>query len=239
MLGAVTDRTRLVVLDHVTSPTARRLPLVPSGPRAAGARRRRARRRGARTRHARRRPGPAGRRLLRRQPAQVVLRAARHRRAARRGPLAPGAAPAGGVVGRGRGLPAGLRRHRHRGPDAHGCRRRGPCGCSRVSGWTGCAGTTSSSPSPASSRSPRPCRFRAADLPRDSAREHAARAAARRAWPTRRPRPARCRTGSASRSAVEVAVTSFDGRGFVRLSAHAYNAPADYRRLAADLPGLL
>ena len=54
-----------------------------------------------------------------------------------------------------------------------------------------------------------------------------------------RPRRRRCRTGSASRSAVEVAVTSWDGRGFVRLSAHAYNAPADYRRLAADLPGLL
>jgi isopenicillin-N epimerase len=40
-------------------------------------------------------------------------------------------------------------------------------------------------------------------------------------------------------SAVEVAISSFDGRGYVRLSAHAYNAPADYRRLAADLPSLL
>jgi isopenicillin-N epimerase len=40
-------------------------------------------------------------------------------------------------------------------------------------------------------------------------------------------------------AAVEVAISSFDGRGYVRLSAHAYNAPADYRRLAADLPGLL
>ncbi len=40
-------------------------------------------------------------------------------------------------------------------------------------------------------------------------------------------------------SAVEVAVTCWDGRGFVRLSAHAYNAPADYRRLAADLPSLI
>jgi isopenicillin-N epimerase len=40
-------------------------------------------------------------------------------------------------------------------------------------------------------------------------------------------------------SAVEVAITSFAGRGYVRLSAHAYNAPADYRRLAADLPSLL
>lgn len=40
-------------------------------------------------------------------------------------------------------------------------------------------------------------------------------------------------------SAVEVAITVFDGRGFVRLSAQAYNAPADYRRLAADLPSLL
>jgi isopenicillin-N epimerase len=40
-------------------------------------------------------------------------------------------------------------------------------------------------------------------------------------------------------AAVEVAISSFDGRGYVRLSAHAYNAPADYRRLAADLPRLL
>ena len=40
-------------------------------------------------------------------------------------------------------------------------------------------------------------------------------------------------------AAVEVAISSFEGRGYVRLSAHAYNAPADYRRLATDLPGLL
>lgn len=40
-------------------------------------------------------------------------------------------------------------------------------------------------------------------------------------------------------AAVEVGVTSWAGRGFVRLSAQAYNAPADYARLAADLPALL
>ncbi len=40
-------------------------------------------------------------------------------------------------------------------------------------------------------------------------------------------------------SAVEVAVTCWQEQGFVRLSAHAYNAPADYRRLAADLPSLI
>jgi isopenicillin-N epimerase len=40
-------------------------------------------------------------------------------------------------------------------------------------------------------------------------------------------------------SAVEVAITSWAGRGFVRVSAQAYNAPADYRRLAADLASLL
>ena len=38
---------------------------------------------------------------------------------------------------------------------------------------------------------------------------------------------------------VEVAVTTWAGRGFLRLSAQAYNAPADYRRLATDLPALL
>jgi isopenicillin-N epimerase len=40
-------------------------------------------------------------------------------------------------------------------------------------------------------------------------------------------------------AAVEVAVTTWSGRGFLRLSANAYNAPGDYRRLAADLPSLL
>ena len=39
--------------------------------------------------------------------------------------------------------------------------------------------------------------------------------------------------------AVEVAVTSWAGQGFVRLSGQAYNSPADYARLAADLPALL
>jgi isopenicillin-N epimerase len=43
----------------------------------------------------------------------------------------------------------------------------------------------------------------------------------------------------AEHAAAEVAVTTWAGRGFLRLSAHAYNAPADYRRLAADLPALL
>lgn len=40
-------------------------------------------------------------------------------------------------------------------------------------------------------------------------------------------------------AAVEVGVTTWAGRGFLRLSAHAYNAPADYRRLAAGIPALL
>jgi isopenicillin-N epimerase len=38
---------------------------------------------------------------------------------------------------------------------------------------------------------------------------------------------------------VEVAVTSWRGAGFLRLSAHVYDAPADYERLAADLPSLV
>ena len=39
--------------------------------------------------------------------------------------------------------------------------------------------------------------------------------------------------------AVEVGVTTWAGRGFVRLSAHVYNCPADFQRLAATLPALL
>jgi isopenicillin-N epimerase len=38
---------------------------------------------------------------------------------------------------------------------------------------------------------------------------------------------------------VEVAVTSWRGAGYLRLSAHVYDAPADYQRLAADLPSLI
>jgi len=39
--------------------------------------------------------------------------------------------------------------------------------------------------------------------------------------------------------AVEVAVTSWQGQGFARVSAQVYNCPADYARLAAALPTLL
>jgi len=43
----------------------------------------------------------------------------------------------------------------------------------------------------------------------------------------------------ATEAAVEVAVTSWNGHGFVRVSAHIYNCPADYSRLARELPALL
>ncbi|MEV5961246.1 aminotransferase class V-fold PLP-dependent enzyme [Kribbella sp. NPDC051952] len=38
---------------------------------------------------------------------------------------------------------------------------------------------------------------------------------------------------------AEITFTGFDGRGFIRLSAHAYNSPQDYESLAARLPGVL
>jgi isopenicillin-N epimerase len=38
---------------------------------------------------------------------------------------------------------------------------------------------------------------------------------------------------------VEVAVSAWNGRGYLRLSAFVYNCPADYQRLAEGLPGLL
>jgi isopenicillin-N epimerase len=34
-------------------------------------------------------------------------------------------------------------------------------------------------------------------------------------------------------------VTSWAGQGFVRVSAHVYNRPADYALLAAELPALI
>jgi isopenicillin-N epimerase len=38
---------------------------------------------------------------------------------------------------------------------------------------------------------------------------------------------------------VEIAANPWRGRGYLRLSAHAYNDEADYERLARVLPGLL
>ncbi|MDQ1640880.1 MAG: isopenicillin-N epimerase [Actinomycetota bacterium] len=43
----------------------------------------------------------------------------------------------------------------------------------------------------------------------------------------------------ADEAAVEVAITTWQQQGFVRVSAHVYNAPEDYARLAAALPSLL
>jgi isopenicillin-N epimerase len=43
----------------------------------------------------------------------------------------------------------------------------------------------------------------------------------------------------ATEAAIEVAVTSWAGQGFVRVSAHVYNRPADYALLAAELPALI
>ncbi|MGH9167153.1 MAG: aminotransferase class V-fold PLP-dependent enzyme [Acidimicrobiia bacterium] len=45
--------------------------------------------------------------------------------------------------------------------------------------------------------------------------------------------------GIAEELRVEVAVSAWNGRGYLRLSAFAYNCPADYQRLAVGLPGLL
>jgi isopenicillin-N epimerase len=50
---------------------------------------------------------------------------------------------------------------------------------------------------------------------------------------------ARLQAQIAEQLGIEVAVTSWHGQGFVRLSAHVYNTPSDYARLAADLPALL
>jgi isopenicillin-N epimerase len=43
----------------------------------------------------------------------------------------------------------------------------------------------------------------------------------------------------AEEGGVEVAVTTWRGRGFVRLSAHVYNAPGEYERLAEALPAMV
>lgn len=43
----------------------------------------------------------------------------------------------------------------------------------------------------------------------------------------------------ARQAGCEVAITTWRGQGFLRLSAFAYNAPADYHRLAERLPALL
>jgi isopenicillin-N epimerase len=38
---------------------------------------------------------------------------------------------------------------------------------------------------------------------------------------------------------AEITLTGFDGRGFIRLSAHAYNSPRDYEELSERLPRVL
>jgi isopenicillin-N epimerase len=38
---------------------------------------------------------------------------------------------------------------------------------------------------------------------------------------------------------AEITLTAFDTRVFIRLSAHAYNSPADYAKLADLLPAVL
>jgi isopenicillin-N epimerase len=38
---------------------------------------------------------------------------------------------------------------------------------------------------------------------------------------------------------AEITLTGFDGRGFIRLSAHAYNSPRDYEQLSERLPEVL
>jgi isopenicillin-N epimerase len=38
---------------------------------------------------------------------------------------------------------------------------------------------------------------------------------------------------------AEITLTGFDGRGFIRLSAHAYNSPQDYEKLSERLPRVL
>jgi isopenicillin-N epimerase len=49
----------------------------------------------------------------------------------------------------------------------------------------------------------------------------------------------RLRRSLASEHGIEAMVLTHGGNGYVRLSAHAYNSPADYERLAAGLPSLI
>ncbi len=237
VLAAVHPGTRLVILDQVTSPTARRMPLGRSDPGSAVARRGRPGRRRPRAGDARARPGPARRRLLDRQPAQVGLRAARHCRPARRRPVAAPPASARRVVARGGRLPRRVQRHRDPRPHrlAVGAAGAAPAGAPRP-GPAAPAQRRARRRRPARGR--RLARRRAGGPAARPGRQHAAGPAARRGR-DHVADAAALQDRIAERAAVEVAVTTWAGRGFVRLSAQAYNAPGDYRRLAEDLPSLL
>ncbi len=79
VLAAVTDRTRLLLIDHVTSQTGLIFPIATSHRGAEPPRHRHARRRRPRARHVPAQAGHPRRCLLHRQPSQVGLRSERRR----------------------------------------------------------------------------------------------------------------------------------------------------------------
>ena len=237
--AAITDATRLVARRprHVTDragPADRAHHRGGAPVRGAGARRRR-----ARTGAAPGRPRHARRRLLDRQLPQVAVRSPRHGRARRGAALAR----------------AGPSRSSRPGTTPRASRRRSTSrGTQDQSAWL-VLGDALDLLDELSWDRLRAHGSALADHGQQVVAEALGVPATEpvaRARPLDAVRPAASRRGldrggvacaladrSPTGSACEVAVTNLRGRGLLRLSAHAYNAPADYDRLALGLRDLL
>ena len=229
--GALDERTRLVVVDHVTSPTAAILPVGAivdlcrgrgvAGPGGCG----------ARAGDAPDRRRRAGRRLLDGEPPQVGVRAE-----GLGGPVGRGGAPRAGASARHVARVRAGFRAEFDWPGTHDPSPylAAPAAIDFLEGLgsqrviearprAGCVGRDVLEAALGTARQVDDERFGSMSLVELPAR-HGHRRSTRRS---------RLQERLVRRVRIEVAITWWDDRAFVRMSAQVYNAPSEYERLAA------